>query len=134
MNAEREAEIEVLNKKIGRLQNQRQRLVDAETKETSLPELRKTVGKCFRFTNSYGQGEDWPLYARVISLNEAEMSFQTVQFQHTSRKIVEIEYEKRYNWRGQDHFARDSWTEIPLSEYNEAKRKALKFVQTLLEK
>lgn len=97
------------------------------------PALRKSVGKCFVYQNSYGSGEKWPLYAKVVSFDEKDMTYETVEFQQTSRNHIEIEHHRRYNFQGVSWYFQNGWTEISASIYNREKRKCLRTIHALLE-
>lgn len=131
---ERQAKIDSLTQRGGKLLGHARDLQRQEDDEVNRPILRKSVGKCFKFLNSYGAVDaKWWLYAKIISIDEKNLNFVTVQFQHTSRKRVEIEYEHVYNFNGRNRFnERDGWTEISVVEYNKAKESALRFVRNLL--
>src|SRR5579859_6870379 len=115
-----------LEAKVGRLSRQLTNLREEENDEVHRPILRKSVGKCFKYLNSYGgyggDHEKWWLYARVVSFDEKNLTYKTVQFQHTSMQRVEIEYERCFNWQAGSYFD-NSWIEITRIEYNEAARK-----------
>ena len=112
------------------------KLTDMEEEERDRiqrPILRKLVGRCFRFTNSYGSGERWPLYAKILSFDEKAMTFLATNFEHTTARRVEIEYRREYNFQGRSKFGVDSnWQPISTAEYNRAKKKMLRFVAELL--
>ncbi len=99
------------------------------------PLLRKQVGKCFVYSNSYGSGERWPLYARIVNFNEKDMTFEAVEFQNTSMNRIEIHYHCRYNFERQSSFSVQSgWRPITVTEYNRRKRALLRLVDRLLER
>ena len=129
----RQEQINKLNEQLRELRIKVSSLEQAEANEVSRPLLRKSVGKCFIYSNSYGTGERWPVYAKIVSFNERDVNFNTIQFQHTITKRVEIEYEVAHNWEGKNHFREGSgWTEISVAEYNRARRSAMKFITRLL--
>ena len=130
----RQEQIDKLNEQIRELRFRVTDMERAEADEVSRPLLRKSIGKCFIYSNSYGTGERWPLYAKIVSFDERNINFITIQFQHTSANRVEIEYEVAHNWEGKSHFREGSgWTEISAAEYNRARRSAMKFITKLLE-
>ena len=129
----RQEKIEKLNASIFRLKQRLDGLVQQEQDEVARPKLRKLIGRCFKYLNSYGSGEKWWLYVKVVSLNESDLSFRTVEFQHTSLKRVEIEYERVCNFGGVPRFGVDSnWVPISVAEYNRERRKAFQFIGKLL--
>ena len=112
-------------------------LREQERDEISRPKLREMVGKCFRYENSYGgtDAKHWPLYAKVISFNEREMTFNVVEFQHMADRRIEFRYERTLTFEGQSWIRPENgWTPIPASEFNRAYRRAKKFVENLFEK
>ena len=71
----------------------------------------KYVGRCFKFNNSYGSGERWYLYARIIDAGDYWPT--GVTFQHTSSDTIEIRTDKGMT-------SLESWEEISLAEYQAA--------------
>jgi hypothetical protein len=106
-----------------------------ELVEKSIPKLKQSIGKCYKYSNSYGGNtKRWPLYKKIISIDEKTMSFNSIEFQHTSMNIIEIKHNQVFNFNGENHF--DSWgnnyTEISNSEFNKAKKSLIKTVNRLL--
>jgi len=109
-------------------------LKEREVNENALPELRKMIGKCFKYLNSYGSSlPQWWLYTKIISIDEKNLSFICVQFQRTSLEKVEIELRRSFNWGGKHHFDGNNYIEIPASEYNRAKKQMKNFLIEKLE-
>lgn len=55
-----------------------------------LPALRKKYeGKCFKFRDSYGSGEEWWLYYRVLKVRDLRYC-ACVSFQSTSLSVLEV--------------------------------------------
>ncbi len=130
-----ETKIEELRKEARLLEAKAREIEERERDAVQRPILRKSVGKCFKFSNSYGGDYPrWPMYARVVSFDEKEMTFETVEFQHTSRQIIEISYERRHNYNGRDWFAEEGtgWEHISASEYERARKATLRFVVKLI--
>lgn len=99
----------------------------------ALPNLRKMVGKCFKYHNSYGGNlPRWFLYSKVISIDEKTLTFTCIEFQRTSLERVEVELTRKYNYRGENFFDGTNYIKISSSEYNRAKRSLLKFMQDKL--
>ena len=69
------------------------------------------VGRYFKYHNSYGSGEDWWKYLKIVS--EGEYWPIGIAFQHTSRDSVEIETDKTVTSIG-------GWEEISQAEYENA--------------
>lgn len=99
-----------------------------------LPELRKLVGQCYKYRNSYGGGlSRWWLYGKVLSVNEKTCEVHTIEFQHTSMERIEIELDKKTTYRGR-HFMKDgSYMPATNAEYNKAKKSLKRFVIEKLE-
>lgn len=112
---------------------------DLEHKElinVSIPELEKSIGRCFKYKNSYGGHLDrWWLYVKVTGINKKDMSFTTMKFQNTSLNRIEIEYSRKSNYDGKnsfDSFHGGNYIEIKQSEFNRAKKVMIKKVTKLL--
>jgi len=128
-----EKEIEELRLKANIASNKLRDKIDAYNNEIAVPALRKAVGKCFKYINSYGGSyERWPLYLKIIDLDEKNLQFKTLEFQRTSLEIVEIKLDKKYNFGGKNYFSDSNYIEIPLSEYKRAAKTLLKFVNEKL--
>jgi hypothetical protein len=110
-------------------------LQEEEKNEISRPVLRMGVGKCFVYSNGYNNTERWPLYIKIIGFNETDLTYTTIQFQHCTRKKVEIEYEKVFNFNASSRFFENdsSYRPIEEKEFNDARKKALKLVREILE-
>lgn len=114
----------------------RRKLDDAEEEErnkTIRPALRKTIGKCFKYINSYGGNlPRWPLYVKVIDMDEKSLTFSTIEFQRTSLDTVEVKLSQKYNFYGKNYMEGSGYIPIPNSEYNRAKKALLKFMEEKL--
>lgn len=122
------AEVNELNKQISDIEYK-------ELKEVSIPELRKSLGRCFKYHNTYGgENKRWWLYKKIIGLNEKNMSYTTIEFQETSIGLIEIKNEQHYNFQGKSYFDNQGtwYTEIKPSEYEKAKRLMIKRLEKLL--
>jgi hypothetical protein len=108
-------------------------LREAEEKEKNeilRPAIKKMVGKCFKYINSYGgDSKEWNLYVKIISVNEKTLSVNYIQFQRSSKDIVEIALKESFTYNGRNSFT-DKMSYIPISnsEYNRAKKSLEKFV------
>ena len=113
------------------------KLKDAEDEirnKIARPILRKSVGTCFKYINSYGGNHDrWNLYLKIVSFDEGSMSFTCVQFQRTSLDIVEVKLNQVYNFRGESYFNDTGYIKISKSEYNRAKKSILNTVTRILQ-
>jgi hypothetical protein len=131
----RAEEIAKLQQRADKLACRLRYLQEREHNEVAAPELRKSVGRCFKFLNSYGgDSEKWWFYVRIISFNDRDMTYGTVQFQSTSAHHIEVEYEKQYNWQGQSRFGEGrGWVPISVAEYNRANRAVQRHLKEILE-
>ncbi len=124
--------LDELKKIAGRAQHELSVALQAQSDAVLLPKLRKTVGKCFRYINSYGGHlTKWPLYVKVLSIDEKRMTFKVIEFQRTSMEIVEVKLDTEYNYN-ENHFDNRNYIEISATEYNRAKRALLKFITAKL--
>ena len=98
--------------------------------EVSVPKLKKMVGQCFKYHNSYGVNHDrWWLYCKVKEVNEKTMEFTTVEFQRTSMEAIEVKLDRKFNFNGENFFDRmGGYIAITNSEYNRAKKSLKKFI------
>ena len=112
-------------------------LIEQEHERVGKPLLLKQVGKCFVYYNTYGVSDGmkrWPLYARIVGFNDKEMTFEAVEFQHTTRQEVKIGYRKQYNFDCRSHYSLpNGWQEISLAQYDRAKRSTLQLIERLFE-
>lgn len=124
--------LEKLKQKRQNIQQKINKLEEQEIEEISLPTLKKSVGKCFKFINSYGSSHPkWPLYLKIISIDEKDLMFNTISFQITSLKNVEAKLEEKYNYRGRNYFDDTSYQEIPKAEFEKAKKQFLKTINNI---
>lgn len=128
-----EGELQKLDKRMGKLRTRRANIESRYLDACARPKLRKLVGKCFKYRNSYGSGESWWMYARVISFDERAMNFKAAEFQKTSRDCIQIECESVHIFNGCNRFGVESgWIPISLNEYKREARSIQKFVTGLL--
>lgn len=127
--------LETLRIKAQKAQNAYHEAEQDEINKTSIPVLRRSVGKCFKYINGYGGNYDkWPLYIKIVSFDEKKMSFTTVEFQKTSMELAEAKLSKRYNFSGQNYFNDTSYIGIPKAEYERAKKNFKKLLLGILDK
>jgi len=111
----------------------RKNLEYKEKIEINLPILKKSVGKCFKYHNSYGgDSPRWWLYYKIISIDEKNMVFTGVEFEKTSMDKVEINYDKKFNFDGKFYFDGTNYVEITPKEYRIEAKKMLKIATKLL--
>jgi len=128
-----EKELEVLLQKKNKAYISYSNKEDEYNALIALPSLRKSIGKCFKFINSYGSSyPKWNLYLKVISIDEKTLSFKCIQFQKTSMDKIEVGLESKFNWRGESYFNDSNYIEITNAEYNRAKKSLLKFISEKL--
>jgi hypothetical protein len=131
--SKRQAEIQRLTLKGQRLLGRAQALLEREKDEVARPAFAALVGKCFKFRNSYGSGEKWWLYVRILRLHKDSLTYDTVQFQNTSRSNIEIEYRQQWNFQQGNHFSvQNGWEEITFEEYDLERKQLLRRVKELL--
>ncbi len=89
----------------------RRELHDIKEKEVAERNL-SLVGKCFKFSNSYGSGEKWWLYSRIVGVegsyfkylvfqecNLGKVTVETREYGYDSMQQVEItkkEFDKQF--------------------------------------
>lgn len=116
--------LEQLKLRAGKLVGMVREIEEEERNKVHRPILRKSVGKCFKYSNSYGAsdgGRRWPLYAKVISFNEAGLTFEVIRFQRTSRDRIDIEMHREYNYSGNNRMGMEhGWEPITAAEFNRA--------------
>jgi hypothetical protein len=100
-----------------------QELADADRVE-QLKRLRPLVGRCFVYQNSLGGDEKWPLYARVIGLDEEDAILQIITFEHTAIGQISIGLDEH-------HCSVDSWEEISENDFCVAWQKLLREINAL---
>lgn len=92
------ARLEELRHKANIADTRYRNALDKHKKLTAMPKLREAVGRCYRYENRYSSGDSWPLYTKIVSLDENDCTFLCVQFQKKSDNVVEIELCVQYNW------------------------------------
>lgn len=101
--------------------------------EVSIPELRKSIGRTFKYRNSYGgDSKSWWLYVKILEVDIKDMTFKTIEFQKTSIDRIEIEFSHKYNYNGKNYFNGSYYTEIKPAEFEKARKEMLKTVERLL--
>ncbi len=133
MSDKREKEIKRLLQTAGRYARRAEELQNEQKAEVYRPALRKYLGKCFKYQNSYGgDSKKWWLYARVTAFDEDALSFGTLEFQRSSENIIEIKQYTHANYDGRNHFGSYSgWIPISESEYRLAKAELKRYMAGL---
>ena len=95
------------------------------------PTLKKLIGKCFKYRNSYSSDSKWWLYSKIVGYKRPDLILHTFQIIPTEG----IEFEtKKIAYKGNSHLFE---TSISLAEFNKAYRRTsqkLKHFGELLEK
>jgi hypothetical protein len=128
-------QVEALEQKAREYAMKAREIKEQELDEVQRPKLRKMVGHCFKFLNSYG-GNDakWWFYSRIVSFNEKNMTFVCAQFQYTSRQQIEIRERVEYNFQWRSAFGVEGgWIPISAAEYNRAKKNLLRAIDRILD-
>lgn len=76
-----------------------------------------SVGRCFKFRNSYGREEGWWLYRKALSASKGVLTM--FSFEKSSAGIIEIKPKKEV-WD-----MTDDWKEISEEEFKKAWKKLL---------
>jgi hypothetical protein len=86
-------------------------LRDEEERLIKIPALQKLIGKCYKYRNSYGSGERWWLYKKVVGISGTML--KTLEFQITSydeKGKAEIEESHCYgDMTGCVEITKDEW-------------------------
>lgn len=126
------SKLEKLRKQRNELDVQIRDIEDKLMEEKILPSLKKRIGKCYVYINSYGGGsEKWNLYHRVLNVDE-EANYIIDSFQQCSDGRIEIETKTKFNYSGRDSLSDSSYKEITIEEYQEAQKKLLKVIKKVL--
>lgn len=76
-----------------------------------IKELRPLIGKCFRYRNSYGHGENWWLYIKVIGLKSTWL--KVFFFEKTCYEEWKIKYDDIRS-------SMEGYEQISTEEFNQA--------------
>lgn len=128
---EQEMKVQSLRAKARELALEAGAIEEKVKREVAAPQMRACVGRCFKYRNSYGGSDGgWWLYTKIIGFDEKAFAFDTVQFQLTTARRIEIEYRRHFNYEQRNYFTEHNRTYLPISksEYNAARRRLLKFV------
>lgn len=128
-------ELEILERRMRRAINRFNQAQETERNMVHRPVLRRMVGQCFVYRNRYSGGESWPLYSRIVSINDKTLSFTTTEFQRMVDKRIEIREGCEHTYGEHIPYGVDEgWTPIPLKEYNTACTGILRQVHSLLKR
>mgnify|MGYP001611764821 CR=1 FL=1 len=101
----KETKLEKLKIERNKLERQISDIEYKKLVEISIPQLKESVGRCFKYRNSYGSNsKSWWLYLKILSVDEKIMSFKTIEFQQTSMDFIEIKFDQKYNFNGKNYF------------------------------
>jgi hypothetical protein len=85
-------------------------LEDEHERLIKIPELEKLIGRCFKYHNSYGSGEKWWLYRKIVGIDGTTL--KTFEFQITSYSDegkMEIKESHCYGVDGYLEITKDEW-------------------------
>lgn len=99
------------------------KLSDQHHATVEVPRRRKAIGKCFKYRNSYGPGQDWWMYQKVVGV-DAEGFYEVLQIQRDCRGHVSCQV-------ASCHDILNSSVPITLVEFNSEARPLLKFLNEL---
>lgn len=94
--------------------------LDKHKQSVAIPKLRGAVGKCYRYENRYSSSDSWPLYTKIVSLNDDDCTFVCVQFQKKSDNVVEIELCVQHNGGDYENkfTPQNGYTEISVVDFS----------------
>lgn len=104
--------IEELKKIVAAGYAARDELADLENADATLRNS-QMIGKCQKFSNSYGSGDRWWLYRRILSVDGNQCA--CFRFQTTSSGLMEIQARECEYIGGVNE-----WHDIDESEFNAA--------------
>ena len=129
----RKNQIKKLIEQENEIARKRSNLQYKEKIEVNVPILKRSIGRCFKYHNSYGnERKRWWLYCKIVGINEKNMEFTVVAFEKTSLGNMTIDFERKYNFNGEFYFNTSHHTEITPREYRREANKMLKFTTGLL--
>ena len=68
-----------VNREADLLRRKRCNLEENLFREETLPKMRKLIGKTYSYVNSFGSGESWLLYCKVVGVSEGSLDFLQIQ-------------------------------------------------------
>jgi hypothetical protein len=55
-----------------------------------VPEMRRRIGNCYRYSNRYGGSESWWMYTKIIGLAVLEYGYKLLTIQQDCHEKIEI--------------------------------------------
>jgi len=98
--------------------NKLNELRELEIEMITMPTLKKNIGKCFKFKNSYGGSDSWWLYIKIIGLNG--ICYVTENFEIDINNAISI------NTKIRPDFISREYMSIPDEEYEKERNNILK--------
>ena len=94
--------------------NEIRRQKEAEEGKKRLKTHRALIGQYFKFSNSYGSGDEWWEYVEVVGADEGSVHIR--KFAKTSHDQIQIETEERSYYH-----SRSNWIKITPTEFKKAR-------------
>jgi hypothetical protein len=112
MTKQQQTRMRFLKRQMLAYEKLRKELQSIEAAE-QLAKDQKLVGKCFKYSNSYGSGERWWLYAKVLRIEPDELGHDVIvwKFEKTSDGKHQVDLNERYGLFG------GSWLPITEDEF-----------------
>jgi len=109
------------------------KIEEKQIKDKVLPEAQKIIGQCYKYSNSYGDGEEsWWLYQKVISVSsvcgENNVSVLVNEFQQDCHGDIQFK-KKTLGYRDLGH--EDRWQKVSAEEYQREQKRLIKVLQSL---
>jgi len=123
----RKIRIKELNKTIAELGRKQSPFIKERnelTSQISLEENKLLLGKCFKFRNSYGSGEKWWLYKKIVSVGAWDAT--TISAQDCGNGSIEI---TKDNHSASSYKKGGYYIEISLEEFNKNFEEILKRIR-----
>lgn len=117
----------------GNLKRTRGKISKTESKIHKIeiePKIKKLIGKCFKYRNSYGQGEDWWMYIKVVDYKPISQCVIVCTYQKTTSQEHQIQMKKE-QW-GVD-LLDDHLLQMPITkkQFNSHINKAIKDLEKM---
>lgn len=111
----RKERINILNKQLEELKDVERPYVDEKNKlqkQIDTENNKPLMGKCFKFRNSYGSGEKWWLYIKVISCDDWGAKVIDIQKDKGGNTTCEIKTCSANSFKGSDSYTPISYKEF----------------------
>ncbi len=98
---------------------------DKYRKEVLEPKLRKMIGNCYYYMNSYGgNSKPWRLYAKILNIND-DLDLIVERFQKTENNSIEFEVREELTYFHIPFENDGSWIKCTQATYSKARNKLL---------